>query len=124
MRKLLIGYYNFLINRCFSKPKFYKVLVGSLKDTYLFTPLRAGVKKYIGVYEKKQTYFINGIVKKGQYCVDAGSHIGYMSLLMSKLVGELGHKMCDLEDNVFLENTKFKGITVSMLKRDNCYTLF
>ena len=31
------------------------------------------------------------VVKPGDYCVDVGAHIGYFTLLLSRLVGETGY---------------------------------
>ena len=44
--------YNKLINLLFSKPKFYKILLGPAKGIYLFMALRTGLKKFLGTYEK------------------------------------------------------------------------
>jgi len=45
---------------------------------------------YDGVYEWSETRFVEGMVKPSYVCFDLGTHIGYFSLLLSKLVGDQG----------------------------------
>jgi len=111
--------YNKLINLMFSKPKFYKVLVGPAKGIYLFMALRAGLKKYLGIYEKQQTKFMEKVIKEGDYCFDLGSHIGYFTMFFSKLVGEDGRVFSFepmKEGYEFqmksIQKNKFKNVTV------------
>ena len=82
--------YNKLINLLFSKPKFYKILLGPAKGIYLFMALRTGLKKFLGTYEKEQTDFMCQVIKKSDYCFDLGSHIGFFTMLFAKLTGEDG----------------------------------
>ena len=43
-----------------------------------------------GVWEPHVTAAFRGLLSPGDVCVDAGAHIGYFTLLASKLVGPLG----------------------------------
>ena len=43
-----------------------------------------------GVWEKTETEIVKKIVKNGEVILDVGAHIGYYSLLFSKLVGDKG----------------------------------
>jgi len=43
-----------------------------------------------GVYEETQTEVIKKILKKGEIVLDVGAHIGYYTLLFSKLIGDKG----------------------------------
>lgn len=42
------------------------------------------------IYEKKDTAIVMKIIKKGMTVVDIGAHVGYYTLLFSKLVGKEG----------------------------------
>jgi len=44
----------------------------------------------LGTYEKEQTAFFEQLVKPGAVLFDVGAHVGYYSLLSSRLVGEKG----------------------------------
>ena len=111
--------YNKLINLLFSKPKYYKILLGPLKGAYLFMALRTGLKKYLGVYEKDQTDFMCKLVKKDYCCFDLGSHIGYFTMLFAKLAGENG-KVFSFEpikegyefQNKSIQKNNFKNVKV------------
>ncbi|MFC1756117.1 FkbM family methyltransferase [Patescibacteria group bacterium] len=88
--KRLLHLYNLIISRLFTRPRHYKVLLGPLKNIYLYMPLSFGVMKYLGIYELEQAKFVNNLIKEGYYCVDMGSHVGSMTLLMAKLAGNSG----------------------------------
>jgi len=82
--------YNKLINLLFSKPKYYKIHMGPLRDIYLFMALRTGLRMYLGIYEKEQTSFMCKIIKKEDCCLDLGSHVGFFTMLFARLVGKDG----------------------------------
>lgn len=82
--------YNKFINLFFSKPKYYKIKTGPAKDLYLYLALRSGLKKYLGIYENKQAGIMARSVSKGDHCFDLGSHVGYFTIILAKLVGDKG----------------------------------
>lgn len=43
-----------------------------------------------GVYEEQETKFLKEFIKPGWCVVDIGAHIGYYTIMLSKLVGESG----------------------------------
>ena len=43
-----------------------------------------------GTFEPQETALVQSVVKSGDFVVDLGAHIGYYTLLFSKLVGPLG----------------------------------
>src|SRR5689334_12301296 len=43
-----------------------------------------------GCYEPEQTALVESVVRPGDVVVDLGAHIGYYTLLFSKLVGDQG----------------------------------
>lgn len=67
-----------------------------------------------GVYESAETAFIEKVVESGYCCVDAGAHIGYHTLLMSKLAGDSGRVYSfEVDDNllkVLQENISLNSI--------------
>ena len=66
------------------------ILFGPLFLTKFHCKPRHGIKKILGIYERKITRVLRKIINKGDICLDIGSHIGYTSLLMSKFVGKKG----------------------------------
>ena len=42
-------------------------------------------------YEPEVVHVMARVVKPGDYCIDVGAHIGFFTLLLSRLVGETGH---------------------------------
>lgn len=62
-------------------------------NLYLVSPSNSTVEKNLtkwGVYEEEETQFIKKFIKEWMIVVDVGAHIGYYTILLSKLVGETG----------------------------------
>ena len=57
---------------------------------------------WLGTYELAKVREVVQAVRPGMICYDIGAHVGYYSLLLSKLVGELGRLMAfePLADNI------------------------
>lgn len=45
---------------------------------------------YFNIYEPNLTYYILSRVRSGDHVVDVGANVGYMTLLLSSIVGEIG----------------------------------
>jgi len=58
-------------------------------DMLLDPPDRLGLRKN-GIYEPFPTRLVQGWLREGYKCVDAGAHIGYYTLLMAETVGPKG----------------------------------
>jgi len=67
-------------------------------------------------HEPLTTQLISGILKKGMYCVDIGSNIGYYALLESKIVGSEG-KVISIEPSP--TNFKLLEENISLQKLHN-----
>ncbi len=50
----------------------------------------SGIKFIRGRYEEETVNFLENNIKKGFICLDIGGHVGYLSLIMSKLSGSEG----------------------------------
>ncbi len=50
----------------------------------------SGIKFISGKYEEETVSFLEKNIKKGYVCFDIGGHVGYLSLIMSKLCGPEG----------------------------------
>jgi FkbM family methyltransferase len=71
-------------------PSFVWTLRGAL-DGAAFKVVDASEHQYItGPYEPAVVAAIGSSVRSGMTCVDAGAHIGYMTLVMARAVGPLG----------------------------------
>lgn len=46
---------------------------------------------WLGIYEKEKQKAISKLVKPGMICYDIGAHVGFYSLLFSKLIGNNGY---------------------------------
>jgi len=44
----------------------------------------------LGIYEPQLIQLLRECVKAGDFCIDAGAHLGYLTLFLSQLVGESG----------------------------------
>lgn len=73
-------------------PRWYQVEQGILKGQWLFVSLSDGWARTMlrGTYEVQMVTALASRVKPGWICFDIGAHIGYYSLLMSKLSGLQG----------------------------------
>src|SRR5580658_10947201 len=40
--------------------------------------------------EYRDVYFLRDIIRKGDYCIDIGAHLGYFTLPLSRLAGKEG----------------------------------
>lgn len=73
-----------------------------------------------GIYEPTETKLIQSIIKPGDNVVDIGAHIGYYTLIMSKLVGPTGMVFAFEPDEGNFEllekNVKLNGCTNVMLE--------
>lgn len=67
------------------------------------------------IYEPVETDLIHSIVKEGDIVVDIGAHIGYYTLILSKLVGEYG-KVFAFEPDVFNFELLSKNVELNNCK--------
>ncbi|RYF23402.1 MAG: FkbM family methyltransferase [Flavobacteriales bacterium] len=80
-----------LISPFFSRePKFYTVPFGPIKGMKLFTTFKISPRMMLGIDETWVVKTSNKYIKKGDTVYDLGAHIGYTSLIFSKLVGTHG----------------------------------
>lgn len=111
--------YNLFVRYFFVKPRVYKINYKKGKSFYLFLALRHGIKKILGIYERSVSDLIIANIKKGDVCVDVGSHIGYFTILMAGISGNEGRvfsiepikENCDLIAKS-LEKNNFCNTTV------------
>ena len=101
-------------NKFFNTPRFFTILSGPLLGYKIFMAPRHGYKKILGIYEIKIVKTIKNNIKKGDICIDLGSHVGYITLLLSKLSGKKGSvvaiepviECCTLLKNTIKKNQK------------------
>lgn len=68
----------------------FKVRGGVLKGMKIWHRPVNGFSMIFGRYERRVTGFIASEVRPGDVCLDAGSHVGHVSLIISRLVGPEG----------------------------------
>ena len=68
-----------------------KIAAGDLKGTRLYLNLRTEKDYWLGTYEPELQKAIRTYVKPGMIAYDIGANIGYITLLLSKAVGDTGH---------------------------------
>ena len=66
-----------------------RIKSGPLKDYKISSLSGSGFVR--GNYEPEKTNAILNIVKPNDIALDVGAHIGYFSMLISKIVGSNGH---------------------------------
>jgi FkbM family methyltransferase len=85
-----MNFLNNFFSQHFVRPRYFKILFGPLKGLKIFIAPRHGIKKILGIYEPDVVKVIKNNVKLGNFCVDAGCHVGYISLVLRKFIGETG----------------------------------
>lgn len=122
MKDKLFGIYNAFLNKHLNNPIYFKSIYGPLKGTYICMAPKHGLKKILGTYEPDIARVIQNNVDSGNTCIDVGSHIGYFTLYMRKLVGDNGRVFafeplkegCELT-NKSIEKNKYTNVTALQL---------
>ena len=105
----------------------FKLFVKKITSVFLFTvkagPLQgykviaaSGTKFIRGTYEKRMMQYLAEHLKPGDVCLDVGGHIGYISLVMGKIIGPTGN-VFTLEPRPI--NIKYIEKHISANKADN-----
>lgn len=79
-----------LIHSWMNESSIFTVRGGVLKGLKIWHRPVNGFSMIFGRYERRVTRFLESNVGRGDYCLDAGSHVGHVSLILSRLVGSAG----------------------------------
>ncbi len=99
-----------------SKPKFYTIWFGPIRGMKLFTTFLISPRMMFGFDETWIAKTSYKYIKNGDTVYDLGAHIGYTSLLFSKLVGTNGQVhafelLPTVAKNYLTKNIEANGIT-------------
>ncbi len=119
VKDVIFKIYNYLINTAFSEPRNYKVMSGPIKDTFICLAPRHGIKKILGSYEPEIVNLMTQKIGVGDACIDVGAHVGYITMVMRKLVGVEGEvyafepikENCECIERSVVKNN-YKNVTV------------
>ncbi len=81
---------NDFFRKFFVAPRIFRVMSGTLKGLNIYMAPRHGIKKILGTYEPEVVTALNHVVNADDVCIDAGCHIGYIALVLRKIVGKGG----------------------------------
>jgi len=112
---------NFILNRIISKLLDY-IKEGAIKTRYGYyiyfkatNPVPTSMRKaaILGIYEMDYLTVLKRLVEPGDFVIDGGAHEGYVSLLMSGVVGKDG-RVFSIEPNIenlnyFRQNVKLNN---------------
>ncbi|MNK25876.1 hypothetical protein D3C87_442050 [compost metagenome] len=83
LKKLISSFFS-------SQPKLYTIPFGPIKGMKLFTTFQISPRMLFGFDETWVSHLAKHYIKEGDVVYDIGAHIGYTSILFSKLVGKQG----------------------------------
>lgn len=86
------------------------------------SPPATAVRKAVilGIWEKSYLNVVTRLLERGDYVIDAGAHEGYISLMMSRIVGDTG-QVFSIEPNP--ENLEYLRQNIKLNHADNIHII-